>query len=150
MQVRAEARQRGAKKLRRHNGDNDVGGRDRAVVAGYRDRRWKRKARQELEVFPGVDDFFCGLGAVRPDCDRAAVARQGEGNGGPPGSRAEHRDPGCNRENCHAVLAAPKRCSLPASKRRMLGWCLTMMSRATAACTAIKKAGRSPLTMNQG
>jgi hypothetical protein len=79
MQVRAEARERGAKKLRGHHRDNDVGGRDGSVVASDRDGRRKFEARQELNVFAGVDNFLCRLGAVRPDRNGAAVARQREG-----------------------------------------------------------------------
>src|SRR5206468_5792213 len=117
-------------------------------VARHGDGGREPKAGKKLYVLAGIDNFFCSLRAVRPDRDGAAVARQRKRQRGSPCSRAEHHDLRSHGQDGHAVLAAPNRCSLPASRRRMLGWCFTMMSRATMTCAAMNKAGRGPLTRN--
>ena len=101
----------------------------------------KLESREGIDDSRRLDDFFCRFrlcaqrvtGRPLRDSERAIAVPQA-----PEPSTTIW----CDGQDGHAVLAAPKRFSVPASRRRMLGWCLTMMSSATMICTAMKNAGR--------
>ena len=77
------------------------------------------------KVFARVGELLGECGGVGPEAELvAAAAREGEGEGGAPGSGAEDGDA------AHAAaFFLPKRLSVPARRRRMFSWCLTMMRR---------------------
>ena len=91
-------------------GDVDIGGEDEAGKVG--------------EVLAGVGELLGECGGVGPEAELvAAAAREREGECGAPGSGAEDGDA------AHAAaFFLPKRLSVPARRRRMLAWCLTMTS----------------------
>ena len=64
-------------------------------------------------------DLLRQFRAVRPERDLvSAAAAEGEGDGGSPGAGTE------NKDAAHAVFFAPKRASVPLSRRWMLVLCL--------------------------
>ena len=92
-------------------------------------------------ILLGASNLAGFFGRVRPQGDLvAAAAVEGECDGGSPCSGTKYGD------SAHAFFFAPMRDSVPASRRRMFSWCLAMISRATANCTAMNKGGRSPRT----
>ena len=93
-------------------GDEDVGGEGEAGEVG--------------EVFAEVGELVGEGGGVGPEEDLvAAAAGEGDGERGAPRAGAEDGDA------AHAGTRGerPKRLSVPARRRRMLAWCLTMTSR---------------------
>ena len=89
----AEAGEGGAEKLRRDDGDDDLGIGDGGVVAGDGDLGGEGKAGEEERVFAGVDDLLRGLRAVRPEGELvAAAAVERECDGGSPGAGTEDDD----------------------------------------------------------
>src|ERR1700733_3494530 len=87
-------------------GDLDVGGGGESGGGG--------------KIFAGVGE----RGGVGPEAElMSAAACEGEGERGAPGSGAKDGD------TAHATaFFLPKRLSVPARRRRMFSWCLTMMS----------------------
>src|SRR6185312_2424974 len=107
-----------------------------SFVGGEFNGAGERKARQKQHVFPGGGDLLRFFHAVRPERHLVAPAPvQRKRDGGSPGTIAKHDDA------AHAALGAPMRLSVPESNRRMFWWCLEIMSRDTAICTATKKGG---------
>ena len=130
-QMRGDAGQRGAQKLRGDDGDQNIGGRDGAAVAGYDEVRRDRDSGKKLRVLAGVRDLLRELEAVRPERDLvAAAAVERERDSGSPCAGTEHGNA------AHAGFLAPKRASVPLNRRRMFWWCLTTMSRAMKHSTA--------------
>ena len=130
-EMRAEAGEGGAEELRGNDGEDDVRVVDGGVVAGDDDLRRKREAGEKELVFAGIDDFLGELRTVGPERELvAAAAMEREGEGRSPGTGTQDDDA------AHAGLFspefAPRRDSVPASRRRMFWWCLAMMRRATA------------------
>ena len=85
---------------------------------------WQREAGKVGKIFADVVQLLGQRRRVRPQHDLVAAApRQRERQRRAPGARSENRDP------AHAAtLREPKRFSVPASRRRMFWWCLTMIS----------------------
>ena len=93
-------------------GDGDVGGEGEAGEVG--------------EVLAGVGELIGERGGVAPEDEVvAAAACEGEGERGAPGSGSKDGD----AAHADRLSCLPKRLSVPASRRRMFGWCLTMMRR---------------------
>jgi hypothetical protein len=85
VEIRPNAFQRRAQKLRGNNRDNNFSVADGGVLAGDRELGREGKAGQEGLVLTGVDDLLGKLGAVRPERDlMASTANEREGEGGSP------------------------------------------------------------------
>ena len=114
-----------AQMLRWRDAEEYVGLEDGAwKVGGDEDVRGQREAGKVGEIFAGVVELLGQWHGVGPEDEVVASATsQGEGESGAPGARSEDAD------TAHAAaFFAPKRLSVPASRRRMLAWCLTMIS----------------------
>ena len=113
-QVGPNALQSGAEKLRWDDRNDDIGLKDGGAVSGDEEIFGQGKAGEELLVLAGGGDLLGELFSVGPERDlMAAAAAKGESDGGSPGTGTEYGDA------AHAIFLAPKRDSVPATRRRM-------------------------------
>ena len=118
--------------LRGHDADDDLGALQRGVDVGGRLHGVRQsKARQEAFIHPPRRYALADLGFIRPEPDRVgSIACQDDRQSCAPCSRADD----CNA--AHAFLA-PRRGSVPATRRTMLGQCLQTTSREPIAISRI-------------
>src|ERR1700704_1250594 len=112
--------------LRWRDAEEDVGFEDGAgEVGGDLDVDGEGEAGKVVKIFSGVGELLGECGGVGPEAELvAAAACEGEGERSAPGSGAQDGDA------AHAAaFFLPKRLSLPARRRRMFAWCLTMIRR---------------------
>ena len=103
-----------AQEFRGHDGDDNLGIGHGRLAAGDGNLGGEGKTGQKKRILAGIDDLLGGFGTMRPERDLVdAVAVQRESDGGSPRSGTKYDDA------AHAVFFAPKRDSVPASKRRM-------------------------------
>src|SRR6266851_10127641 len=115
-----------AQVLRRRDTEEDVGFEDGAwEVGGDLDVDGEGEAGEVVKVFACVGELLGECGGVGPEAELVpAAACEREGERGAPGSGAKDRD------SAHAAaFFLPKRFSVPARRRRMFSWCLTMIRR---------------------
>src|SRR5271166_6889984 len=113
--------------MRRHHTNHNAGADDGFLkYAGWTHRFWQTTAGKEFLVDALSRDRFGDFFFVSPEAHAMrALTSQDNGERCAPGTCAEDGD-------LAHVLFAPKRLSVPASKRRMFSWCLAIMSREVA------------------
>jgi hypothetical protein len=87
VKIRAETGERGAEKLGRNDGYDNLGVADYGIVAGDSEACGDGKAGEKERVFAGGNNLLGFLEAVRPERELvAAAAVERESDGGSPGS----------------------------------------------------------------
>ena len=112
--------------LRGCDAEEDVGFEDGAgQIGGDVDVGGEGEAGEVAEILACVGELVGECGGVGPEAELvAAAAGEREGECGAPGSGAQDGDA------AHAAaFFLPKRLSVPARRRRMFSWCLTMTRR---------------------